>query len=124
MVMRLAAFALSASIALAQGQRDSALESVTAVRTWPAAEATRVAIEVTGPFEYKYDSLQNPDRVYFDIKGAKPKIDGKRAFSRQLTEGLVQRIRVAETVPGVTRVVMDVSGPVEVSPSMLTSPYR
>lgn len=121
--MKLAAFALSASMVLAQAQSDT-LPSVTAVRTWPSAGATRVAIEVTGPFEYKYDRLQNPDRVYFDIKGAKPRIEGKRAWSRLVTDPLVQRIRVAETVPGVTRVVVELSGPVEVAPSQLTSPYR
>jgi len=51
---------------------------VTAVRTWSLADATRVAIEVSGPFEYKYDRLHNPERVYFDIKGALPSVEGRR----------------------------------------------
>lgn len=119
--MKLAALALFASLSFAQNSREAA---VTAVRTWTTAEATRVAIEVSGPFEYKYDRLQDPFRVYFDIKGAVPRIDGRRIWSRTVTDRLVTRIRVAETSPAVTRVVVDVSGPVEVSPSQLVSPNR
>ena len=98
--------------------------AVTAVRTWTLAEATRVAIEVSGPFEYKYDRLHNPERVYFDIKGATPAIEGRRIWNKEVTDKLVQRIRVAETNPGVTRVVLDVSGMVDVAPSQLSNPNR
>ena len=73
--MKLAALALFASLAFAQSPRESV---VTAVRTWTTTEATRVAIEVSGPFEFKYDRLRDPYRVYFDIKGASPRIDGRR----------------------------------------------
>src|SRR5690242_12885361 len=85
-------------------QSDRTIHSVTAVRTWSLTGATRVSIEVSGPFDYKYDRLQNPDRVYFDIKGATPHVDGKRGWVKTLDDRLVQRIRVAETQPGVTRV--------------------
>lgn len=119
--MKLLVFALLAPLAFAQSSRESV---VTAVRTWPTPEATRVAIEVSGPFEFKYDRLQDPYRVYFDIKGAKPRIDGKRAWKREVNDKLVSRIRVAETSPNVTRVVVDVTGPVAVNPSQLGSPNR
>ena len=119
--MRLAALALFAPLVLAQSSRETA---VTAVRTWPTADGTRIAIEVSGRFEFKYDRLHDPDRAYFDIKGARPSIDGRRLWSRQVADKLVQRIRVAETAPGVTRVVVDLTGAVEVNPSVLTKPYR
>src|SRR6185369_2829300 len=119
--MRLLVFVLLAPLALAQSTREAV---VTAVRTWPTADATRIAIEVNGPFSFKYDRLQSPYRVYFDIKGAKPLIDGKRVWTRDASDKLVTRIRVAETSPGVTRVVVDVTGPVEVTPSQLVSPNR
>ena len=119
--MKLLVFALLAPLAFAQPSRESV---VTAVRTWRTPEATRVAIEVSGPFEFKYDRLQDPYRVYFDIKGAKPRIDGKRAWKREVNDKLVSRIRVAETAPNVTRVVVDVTGPVAVNPSQLGSPNR
>jgi N-acetylmuramoyl-L-alanine amidase len=123
--MRLLALALIAPTVLAQSTHGtSGTATVTAVRTWPAGDVTRVAIEVSGPFDFKYDRLQNPYRVYFDIKGAKPRIDGKSAWIRDVADKLVTRIRVAETTPGTTRVVVDVTGPVDVTPSQLTSPSR
>jgi N-acetylmuramoyl-L-alanine amidase len=118
-----AAIAFSATILLAQSERTS-VHSVTAVRIWGQIEATRVAIEVSGSFEYKYDRLHNPERVYFDIKGASPRIAGRRIFNKTIEDKIVQRIRVAETSPGVTRVVLDVAGPVDVAPSQLTNPNR
>ena len=67
--MRLLALALIAPTVLAQSTHGtSGTATVTAVRTWPAGDVTRVAIEVSGPFDFKYDRLQNPYRVYFDIK--------------------------------------------------------
>src|SRR5438270_14100186 len=101
-----AALAFLAATALGQSERPR-IHTVAAVRTWSLADATRVAIEVSGPFEYKYDRLHDPDRVYFDIKGALPSIDGRRIWNKELGDKLVQRIRVAETNPGITRVVLD-----------------
>src|SRR5689334_22696130 len=125
--MRTAAFALSAALLIEPGllaQSDRPVHNVTAVRTWSLEGATRISIEVSGPFEYKYDRLHNPDRVYFDIKGAMPQVEGKRVWVKTIEDRLVQRIRVAETQPGVTRVVLDVSTAVDVSPSLLTNPHR
>ena len=46
--------------------------SVTAVRFWSLEDATRVVIEASGEFQFRRDWLRNPDRLYFDIVGAKP----------------------------------------------------
>ncbi|MDE3167156.1 MAG: N-acetylmuramoyl-L-alanine amidase [Acidobacteriota bacterium] len=119
--MKCAALAIFATVLLAQGAGE---HLVTGVRVWPSDGATRVAIEVSGSFEYKYDRLSEPPRVYFDIRGARPMVNGKRVWSREVNDELVRRIRVAETKPGVTRVVMDVRREVEVVPSQLTSPDR
>jgi N-acetylmuramoyl-L-alanine amidase len=106
-------------------QSDRApLHSVTAVRNWSLAEVTRIAIEVSGDFNFRSDRLHNPERVYFDILNARPRIDAKRVWSKAIDDPLVQRVRVAETIPGITRVVVDLTGPVDVSTSQLTSPNR
>ena len=55
---------------------------------------------------------------------ARPRIDAKRIWSKAIDDPLVQRVRVAETQPGTTRVVVDLSGPVEVSTSQLSNPSR
>src|SRR5207248_6964916 len=87
-------------------------------------EVTRVAIEVSGDFQYRTDRLHNPERIYFDILNARPSIDSRRIYAEGVNDKLVQRIRAAETNPGVTRVVLDLSGLVEVSVSQLSNPNR
>ncbi|MCX6627550.1 MAG: AMIN domain-containing protein, partial [Candidatus Solibacter sp.] len=97
----LAALAISATLLFAQNER-APLQSVTAVRSWSLAEITRIAVEVTGDFTIRTDRLHNPERVYFDILNARPRIDAKRIWTREINDKLVQRVRVAETSPGTT----------------------
>jgi N-acetylmuramoyl-L-alanine amidase len=84
----------------------------------------RIAIEVSGEFEYRSDRLHDPDRVYYDILNARPHFENKRIYAEDVTDPLVKRIRVAETAPGVTRVVLELGSSVEVSASVLSSPDR
>ena len=119
---RLAALAISVPILLAQSERVP--HSVTAIRTWSLGDVTRIAIEVSGEFNFRSDRLHNPERVYFDILDAHPRLDSRRVYTKQFDDPLVQRVRVAETTPGVTRIVFDLTGPVEVSTSQLSSPNR
>ena len=119
----LAALAISAAMLFAQNER-APLHSVTAVRSWSLGDVTRIAIEVSGDFTFRSDRLHNPERVYFDILNARPRIDARRVWSKAIDDPLVQRVRVAETIPGITRVVVDLSGPVEVSTSQLSNPSR
>src|SRR5262249_15302510 len=120
----LAALAISISILLAQGERPAS-KSVTAVRNWSLGEITRVAVEISGEFEFRTDRLHNPERVYFDIVGARPSFEGKRAFRQTFEDDmLVRGVRVAETTPGVTRIVLDLAADVEVTTSRLANPTR
>src|SRR5260370_42218899 len=107
----------------AQNER-APLHSVTAVRNWSLGDVTRIAIEGTRDFSFRRDRLENPEGVVFDILNARPRIDAKRVWSKAIDDPLVQRVRVAETIPGITRVVVDLSGPVEVSTSQLSNPSR
>lgn len=100
---RLAALAISVPLLLAQPPRELA---VTAVRHWSLSEVTRVAIEISGEFQFRTDHLHNPERVYFDILNSRPRIAARPGYSETLEDRRVKRIRVAETVPGVTRVVL------------------
>jgi N-acetylmuramoyl-L-alanine amidase len=118
-----AAFAISASLLVAQADR-TANRSVTAVRYWSLGDVTRVAIEVSGEFQYRTDRLYNPDRVYFDILNARPRIESKRMLGQDLEDKAVKRIRVAETTPGVTRVVLDLAANVQLVTSQLSNPDR
>jgi N-acetylmuramoyl-L-alanine amidase len=101
--------------------------TVTQVRYWSLGEVTRIAIQVSGDFHYRYDRLSNPDRLYFDIDGARPGMVHKGMHVITVGDALVKQIRVAETQPGVTRVVLDLephSPAVEFTASQLSHPDR
>src|SRR5713226_1837897 len=118
-----AAAVLLAVVAVKLEARRPAFE-VTAVRYWSLAETTRVDIEVTGEGRIRSDRVRNPDRIFFDFVGAKPSIDGHRSYSSEVGDKLLKRIRVAETSPGVTRVVLDLKCAAEFTVSRLENPSR
>ncbi len=118
----LAGALLAAGVCQGAGQADSS--RVTAVRFWSLGEVTRVAVEVSSGFHYKYDRLSNPDRLFYDIQGARPDMAPKGTHSIAVNDGLLRQIRVAETQPGVTRIVLDLEQSATVSASQLSSPDR
>src|ERR1035441_4336308 len=119
----IAALTVPVSLLLAQNPTPAPL-SVAAVRHFILHDATRVAIEVSGPFEFRTDRLHNPERVYYDILNSVPRIKGPRMYSEAVDDKLLLRIRVAETAKGVTRVVLDLGDGVEPTSSTLTNPNR
>jgi N-acetylmuramoyl-L-alanine amidase len=123
LALRLAIGAALATAAPSQNARPGT-HNVTSVKHWNGPGMTRVSIEVSGEFEYRGDHLHDPERVYFDILNARPKFDGKQLYTVDLDDALLKRIRVAETSPGVTRIVLDLTGDAEVKPTVLTSPDR
>ncbi|HXS94443.1 MAG TPA: N-acetylmuramoyl-L-alanine amidase [Candidatus Limnocylindrales bacterium] len=119
------AAALTVFTAILAAQTERAPQhAVTAIRHWSLAETTRIAIEVSGEFKYRTDRLHNPERIYFDIVDARMRLDGRRFYADTFNDKIVQKVRAAETSPGITRIVLDLTGPVEVSTSQLTNPNR
>jgi N-acetylmuramoyl-L-alanine amidase len=98
--------------------------AVSAVRYWSLDEATRIVIEVSGEFEYRSDRLSNPDRLYFDIPGSKPSFIKERTHTIPVGDSLLKQLRVSETRPNVTRVVLDLECPVDFTASLLANPDR
>jgi N-acetylmuramoyl-L-alanine amidase len=100
---------------------------VTAVRFWSLGDVTRISIEVSSEFKYRADRLPEPDRLFFDIQGARPGMIEKGMHVIPVGDALLKQIRVAETQPGVTRVVLDVEAhtpPVAYTASQLSGPDR
>jgi N-acetylmuramoyl-L-alanine amidase len=97
---------------------------VSAVRFWSLGELTRVAIDVSADFKFRSERLTNPDRLFFDIQGARPDIVAKGLHTIPVGDGILKQIRIAETQPGVTRIVLDLEQHVEFTASQLTSPDR
>ena len=118
----IAALGISAMLLDAQPARP--INSVTAVRYWSLGDVTRIAVEISGAFEFRTDRLHNPERIYYDILNARPRIDSKRIYSLVVDDKLVVKVRVAETNPGVTRVVLDLAGEAQATTSQLSNPDR
>lgn len=102
---------------------QQAAERITAVRFWSLGDTTRVAIETSGEFTYKYDRLSNPDRYFFDLSGVAP-AEGKLSEKIAVEDGLVQQIRIAKSSNSTTRVVIDLAAVAEVTASQLSNPDR
>lgn len=99
--------------------------AVTAVRFWSLSDVTRIAIETNGPFTYRTDRLHKPNRVFFDLRGAKAQVADKGLHTIAVNDGRVRQVRVAETQPMVTRVVVDLhDGQLDVVTSQLSVPDR
>ncbi|MGA2740670.1 MAG: N-acetylmuramoyl-L-alanine amidase [Bryobacteraceae bacterium] len=104
--------------------RGADLRQVTAVRCWSLSEATRVVIEVDGEFEFRAERAHDPERIFFDVRQSRPRINGRRFYSANVTDKLVKKVRVAETQTGVTRVVLDLQGNADYSATQLSNPDR
>jgi N-acetylmuramoyl-L-alanine amidase len=115
---------LAVLAACAVSGKPAADLQVTAVRFWTLSDVTRIAIEANGDFNFKRDQLTNPDRLFFDIVDARPNVGGLRFSTRQVNDRLLKQIRIAETMPGRTRVVLDLTGPVDYTVSKLENPDR
>jgi N-acetylmuramoyl-L-alanine amidase len=94
---------------------------VTAVRFWTTADTTRVAVEVSAEFKYKSDHLENPPRLFFDVQGARPAVTLKTIA---VGDHLLKQIRIAETQPGTTRIVLDLEQEADFTASQLSNPER
>ena len=101
--------------------------TVSAVKFWSLGNSTRIAIEVSDEFHYRKDRLDNPDRLFFDIVGAQPRIDGSPARGQHVipvNDKFVKQIRIAEPKSGTTRVVLDLEAGVDCVTSQLSGPDR
>jgi N-acetylmuramoyl-L-alanine amidase len=105
-------------------KRTGALAQVTAIRHWSTPTYTRVAIDLGSEVTFEAARVPNPDRIYFDLHGAKlgSELVGK---SFDVTDdGFLKKIRAAQSGADVTRVVLDVSDVSEYSAFLLPNPYR
>jgi N-acetylmuramoyl-L-alanine amidase len=116
--LAMCAFAASAGVAAASELR------ITGIRHWSLGEVTRVAIETNGEFRYRSDRLVNPERIFFDLVGTRPATRSQKIRVSEIGDRLLKRIRMAETQPGITRIVLDLEPGVEYAASQLANPDR
>jgi N-acetylmuramoyl-L-alanine amidase len=104
--------------------RKGRLVQVTGVRHWSTSVYTRVAIDLGDEVQYEAARVPDPDRIFFDLHGARlsPELIGR---SIDVTDdGFLKRIRAAQFSNDVTRIVLDVSDVSDYSAFLLPNPYR
>ncbi len=104
--------------------RKTPLAQVTGIRHWSTATYTRVAIDLGDEVTFEAARVPGPDRLFFDLHGAKlgAALVGKTFDVTD--DGFLKRIRAAQAGGDVTRVVLDVSDVSEYSAFLLPNPYR
>jgi N-acetylmuramoyl-L-alanine amidase len=88
-----------------------------------AADSARVTIDLEGSVPYASGRVRNPDRIYFDLRGAKlaPQLLHAKIPS---AGAMISAIRVAQNPFGVVRVVLEVNGVKDYTASLASSPPR
>ncbi len=101
----------------------SKLARITGIRHWSSADSSTVALDLEDQVQYEAHRLANPDRIYFDLHDTSlaPELAGKNI---DIGDALLARVRVAQPVPGLTRVVLETKGNSDFSVSLEPNPYR
>lgn len=104
--------------------RSGPLASVSGIRHWSTASYTRVAIDLGDQVEYEAARVPSPDRIFFDLHGARLAQDLVGKSFAVTDDGFLKRIRVSQSAADVARVVLDVNDVTEYSAFLLPNPYR
>ena len=107
----------------AQVAQNSALPRITGLRHWSNADATTVVIDLQDEVPYEIHRLASPDRIFVDLHDT--------ALASELTDKndaiddpLLSRIKVGQTVPGVSRVELETKNSSNFSVSLEPNPFR
>jgi N-acetylmuramoyl-L-alanine amidase len=118
------------SVSMADSGKDKSSEPslgrlprVTGIRHWSTPDYTRVAIDVESDVKFSSQRLDGPARIFFDLRNTKlaSTLVGK---SFDVDDGFLKKVRVAQFVPGRTRVVLEVDNLSDYDAFLLPNPYR
>jgi len=104
-------------------QELSKLPRITGIRHWSSADSSTVVLDLEDQVQYEAHRLARPDRIYFDLHDTSlaPEFEGKTI---EIGDSLLARVRVAQPVSGLTRVVLETRGNSNFSVSLEPNPYR
>ena len=99
------------------------LPQVTGIRHWSSSEGSTVVVDLQDQVQYEAHRLTDPVRIYVDLHDTalSPGLSGK---SIEVGDSLLMRVRLAQPMPGVTRVVLETAGGTNFSVSLEPNPYR
>jgi len=104
-------------------QEAGVLPRVTDIRHWSSADSSTVVIDIQDQVQYEAHRLPHPERIYFDLHDTTlaPALSNRIIT---VNDALLQRVRVAQPMAGVTRVVLETNGASDFSVSLEPNPYR
>jgi N-acetylmuramoyl-L-alanine amidase/putative methionine-R-sulfoxide reductase with GAF domain len=107
----------------ATAQELSKFPRVTGIRHWSSADSSTVVLDLQDQVQYEAHRLAGPDRIYFDLRDTQLTADlvGK---SIEVGDTFVSRIRMAQPVVGMTRIVLETKANSTFSVSLEPNPYR
>ena len=107
----------------AQVAANSALPRITGLRHWSNADSSTVVIDLQDEVPYEIHKLASPDRIYVDLHDTAlvPELTNK---NDAVDDALLNRIKVGQTVPGVSRVELETKNSANFSVSMESNPFR
>jgi N-acetylmuramoyl-L-alanine amidase/putative methionine-R-sulfoxide reductase with GAF domain len=101
----------------------SKFPKISGLRHWSSSDSTTVVLDLEDQVQYEAHRLTGPDRIYVDLHDTQlaPDLAGKTI---DIGESLLNRIRIAQPVAGMTRVVLETKTNPNFSVSLEPSPYR
>ena len=104
-------------------QKLALLPQVTGIRHWSSSEGSTVVVDLQDQVQYEAHRLTDPVRIYVDLHDTalSPGLFGR---SIEVGDSLLMRVRLAQPMPGVTRVVLETSAGTNFSVSLEPNPYR
>jgi len=113
----------SAPLTAVAEDKLAALPKVTGIRHWSSSIGSTVVIDMQDQVPYEVHRLMSPERIYFDLHDTVllHELDGK---TMDVGDASLTRVRVAQPVAGVTRIVLDTKDGSNFSVSMESNPYR
>ncbi len=104
-------------------QELSKFPRVTGVRHWSSPDSSTVVLDLEDQVQYEAHRLTGPDRIYFDLHDTQLAADLTNK-SIDISDGFISRIRMAQPVAGMTRVVLETKPNTNFSVSLEPNPYR
>jgi N-acetylmuramoyl-L-alanine amidase len=107
----------------ANNDRGSLLPVITGIRHWESGDSTTVAIDLQDQVQYEVHRLTDPERIYFDLHDTilAAGLSGKTI---EVGDSLLVRIRIAQPLAGVSRIVLETKDASNFSVSLEQNPFR
>ena len=96
---------------------------VSGIRHWSSATSSTVVLDLEDQVQYEAHRLAKPERIYFDLRDTQLSAEAAKGVD-VAGDPLLNRVRVAQPVAGMTRVVLETRTDSNFSVSLEPNPYR